>query len=645
MGNTNLPDLGVVGRGLTDAYMDQMRSVMLGQGYISEELRQRSMSMENRLTEFAAERGSVSNEFATISEHIVDALREASRSSTFERADQIATMKYIRDIINTKVTDADEQERLLAAWQEATDSIKNHTTIFSKAQNLLINQIGTFAGIFASMIPNLPPIFGVLATQGGNLLGKWLERRKIRKERRQNLSEEIDAQNRNGNVSNMGGFRREEEGFPPPGLDGFQGEQEPSQIPGTENPFRPVPGSDLFRNGIFGEGFVRETGESVSSNDSPTPTPLNHVPGRRGFRRVLPDGTKRKPFFVRSVGKKDEKDEKGLLGKLFSLIMGSALFKAIAGFLTAAGGLLSGKMLAGAVGSAVAGAASRLGIGGRTPPSPDQPPRRGVFQRVRDFGSGVLQKGKDAVSSGVGFIKEKGAAAKEAVVSGLGKVKEFGSSALEKGKGLVSSGLEKAKGAVGAGIEKGKALFAKSGQIIKAIPWKNVAMKFGAKNAIRTLAVVAGLAAAPLSAGASTAISAASGTLLAKDLYDIGQMIRDAMNNETEESVKKTEEKAKDIMASVSGNGGMEPQKESGFDLEKPKTEPISTESLGKNYIEKSRVLQSVTQSNSTSVVQNTPVSVTNVTNVNNTTGKSSSPTVIVMDNPNSGIAAGYWAR
>lgn len=631
MTNSSLPDLGMTGRGLTSAYVDQMRSVVLGQSYISEELRQRSMSMENRMTEFAAERGSVSNEFATISEHIVDALREASRSSTFERADQISTMKYIRDVIKSKVTDTEEQEKLLEAWKDARDSIKDHTTIFSKAQNLFINQLGTFTGIFASMIPNLPPIFSVLATQGGNLLGKWLERRKTRKERERNLSEEIDAQNQNGLVQT--GFQREE----PPRMTPFPDtrdaiEEEPWRP--SASPFTPVPGSDLFRNGIFREGFVREVSpqaEPVQSQIIPAPL------GRRGFGRVHPDGSKRRPFFVRSVGMKDGKDEKGLLGKLFSMIMGSALFKAISGFLGTAGALLSGKSLAGA-------AASRLGLG-KAPVATPQPQKPSLFQRAKSAGSGILQKGKDLLGSGVGFIKEKGASIKDTLISGFGKVKDAGSSLMEKGRGVVSSGMDKAKTLIGGGIEKGTSLFKRSGEVLKAIPWKKVVVKFGVKNALRALAVAAGIAAAPLSGGASTLISAASGALLAKDIYDIGQTIRESLAEHNEESLAKTEQKAQDITASVSEKGTMEPQKEGGFNIEKPKTEPISTGVLGTSYAEKSRVLsQSINQNTTNTVVQNTPVSVTNVTNLNNRSGKSASP-VIIMDNPNSGIAAGYMAR
>ena len=159
----------------------------------------------------------------------------------------------------------------------------------------------------------------------------------------------------------------------------------------SASPFTPVPGSDLFRNGIFREGFVREVSPQAEQVQSQiVPVPL----GRRGFGRVHPDGSKRRPFFVRSVGMKDGKDEKGLLGKLFSMIMGSALFKAISGFLGTAKALLSGKALVGAARSVAGAAASRLGLR-KTPVPTPQPQKPSLFQRAKSAGSGILQKGKD----------------------------------------------------------------------------------------------------------------------------------------------------------------------------------------------------------------------------------------------------------
>lgn len=129
--------------------------------------------------------------YDTISEHIAKTLQEASNSSVFERADKLKIMKYLEKSIKNAELNEHEKKQLLEQYQYARDSLKNTSTILNRAGVLFVRSIGNITGILGSMFSDLPPIFGWMATRGGDLVSKFIERRRTRKERALALNEDI----------------------------------------------------------------------------------------------------------------------------------------------------------------------------------------------------------------------------------------------------------------------------------------------------------------------------------------------------------------------------------------------------------------------------------------------------------------------
>lgn len=655
---TSLPRIQGEGGTLLGSLAEQLKATVLNQKYISDELRKRSLELDTTLKDFVLSRdGNVSDEFLTISEHLVDRLKDSSRNSELERANELSLMSYLKKSIKEKVTDREEQEKLLAAYEEATAAIKKHTSAFTKTEHFLIRQIGTLAGTFASLIPDVPPIVSVLATQGGNLIGKTLEKRKIRTEREALLSEEI----RSRNDTTTRNIERTETQRRPPVLGEHPGFQQnaPTETTGVER--------------------LSSLGDSLSVRIEPQrASPLGRAVAagttRAGFGRVLADGSKRRPFFVKSLDKKEK--EEGLLGKLFGLIMGSALFKGLAALVGGFGALLTGKGLAATLGEKLAAAITAKAVG-RSPsvsvdlpdrqtpiPQPpstttQQPPKKGIFSSLKEGFSKVketavsgFEKGKSFVTGGITGIKETAKSglsrAGNAISSGATAIRDFGAGTFEKLRGGLSSGITNARSLVDSGIEKGKSVFQKAGKVIKAVPWEKVVSKAGVKTTLKLAGGAVAAVAAPLSAGASTLISGALWADAAKDIYDIYSEINKALSKESESSLSSAENYTEDLKRNVLGEKGekFSPQTTTPkFELEQPTK--IEGSTLSKyDYKEKAGILTTSTSNVSTNntVINNAPTNVTNVTNVSGNNRPQTAP-IIIMDNPNAGIAAGYWSR
>ena len=280
----------------------RLRNILSQQQYISQELREFVITLKNRFEDFRDNQGNteVSGTFNTISEHILDQLKEASRSSVFERHEQLKTMDYIRDIIETKVSDEKEKKELLKAYEDAASSIRQSVGLLRKSQQFLIDHIGDIMGIFTSYVSNMPPIMTFLATRGGDFISNFIKRRQIKNERGIRLGEEIDFENNNSNSKRK------------------------NRILGEPDNFQEV-NSNSLESVLSPSNLLNDSGNSLIENN----------PVRRGFQRILQaDGTKRKPYYVKILGREKE-DDSSLVSKIFGMIATSVIFKKITTGVTA----------------------------------------------------------------------------------------------------------------------------------------------------------------------------------------------------------------------------------------------------------------------------------------------------------------------
>lgn len=251
--------------------------------------------------------------FDTIAEHIQKTLEEASNSSIFERRDKLKIMDYIDTAIkNADVTD-NERKKLTEQYVYAANSIKNSSGVFDKATSFMIKHLGDFAGIFGSIMSDLPPIWGWMLTRGGDALSNWWQRKKTRSERLTALDFDIQNEKDKREPERLRGNKKNDS----EDADSTEAQDKPSQA--LER---------LSSNGM--SEFAQNKMERIQNASG-------------SLLDKAPTGARGDPLFVRiddmGMPKKEDKNQ-GILGKLAGLIGG--LGSRLEGVLTKLLGPLAG---------------------------------------------------------------------------------------------------------------------------------------------------------------------------------------------------------------------------------------------------------------------------------------------------------------
>lgn len=251
--------------------------------------------------------------FDTIAEHIQKTLEEASNSSIFERRDKLKIMDYIDTAIkNADVTD-NERKKLTEQYVYAANSIKNSSGVFDKATSFMIKHLGDFAGIFGSIMSDLPPIWGWMLTRGGDALSNWWQRKKTRSERLTALDFDIQNEKDKRETEKLRGNKKNDS----EDADSREAQDKPSQA--LER---------LSSNGM--SDFAQNKMERIQNASG-------------SLLDKAPTGARGDPLFVRiddmGMPKKEDKNQ-GILGKLTGLIGG--LGSRLEGVLTKLLGPLAG---------------------------------------------------------------------------------------------------------------------------------------------------------------------------------------------------------------------------------------------------------------------------------------------------------------
>lgn len=251
--------------------------------------------------------------FDTIAEHIQKTLEEASNSSIFERRDKLKIMDYIDTAIkNADVTD-NERKKLTEQYVYAANSIKNSSGVFDKATSFMIKHLGDFAGIFGSIMSDLPPIWGWMLTRGGDALSNWWQRKKTRSERLTALDFDIQNEKDKRETERLRGNKKNDS----EDADSTEAQDKPPQAP-----------ERLSSNGM--SDFAQNKMERIQNASG-------------SLLDKAPTGARGDPLFVRiddmGMPKKEDKNQ-GILGNLAGLIGG--LGSRLEGVLTKLLGPLAG---------------------------------------------------------------------------------------------------------------------------------------------------------------------------------------------------------------------------------------------------------------------------------------------------------------